>query len=123
MIFKKKPKQILITKLNIPTTNKSRNFTSTFRERTNDLYLNNYSTNRTIEKIRNTYEMRKNLLDKSATIVNLQIKKLHKKLNKMIVPKTSRLPNRNATNKALNSEIGKYYNQTLKLINRNNIKI
>ena len=122
-IFKKKSNPIVITKLNIPSSSRSRNIPSSFRERTMDLYLNTYSTNRTIEKIRNTYEMRKKLLDKSATIVNTQIKKLHEKINKMQNSKPARLPNRNATNKALNKEIGKYYSQTLRLINNSNIKI
>jgi chaperonin cofactor prefoldin len=122
-IFNKKSNLTVVTKLNIPSSSRSRNIPSTFRERTMDLYLNTYSTNRTLEKIRNTYEMRKKLLDKSATIVNSQIKKLHEKINKMQNSKPTSLPNRNAINKALNKEIGKYYSQTLRLINNSNIKI
>jgi hypothetical protein len=118
-IFNKKSNKIVIPKLNLPIPIKSRNIHSS-RERTMDLYLNNYSINRTIEKIQNTYEMRKRLLEKTATIVNTQIKKLHDKINKMQSAKSARLPNRNAINKALNKEINTNYTKTIKLISNIN---
>jgi hypothetical protein len=118
-IFNKKSKKIIIPKLNLPVPSKSRNI-YTSRERTMDLYLNNYSISRTIEKIRNTYEMRKKLLEKTATIVNTQIIKLHEKINKMQSAKSRRLPNRNAINKAHNKEINTNYTKTIKLISNIN---